>query len=142
MGTWDKVTDERIATLDKRVQPFATRFINRVYTELGITLRVTQGRRSIVEQNGFYAQGRTKPGKIITNAKGGYSYHNFGLALDVVVIKNGQADWTVLNKDIVRIAKEEGFEWGGDWKSFKDYPHFQMTFGQSLEQLRRQAGIK
>jgi peptidoglycan L-alanyl-D-glutamate endopeptidase CwlK len=45
---------------------------------------------------------------------------------------NGEADWT----EAVEIAKELGFSWGGDWPGFKDYPHLEMTFGLSLEELR------
>lgn len=136
MNTWDKVTDSRIATLDKRVQPAAFRFINRVWKELGIALRVTQALRTIGEQDALYAQGRTTPGKKVTNARGGYSFHNFGLALDVVIIRDGKAIWEILPKKVVDIAKQEGFAWGGDWKSFKDYPHFEMTFGKTLQELR------
>ena len=58
-------------------------------------------------------------------------------ALDVVEIKNGKALWTNPNwSKIAALGKSIGFEWGGDWKSFKDKPHFQYTFGKTLAQLR------
>jgi peptidoglycan LD-endopeptidase CwlK len=113
----------------------------------GVCIAITQGYRSIEEQNELYAQGRTKPGKIVTNAKGGDSYHNYGLAIDFCLIINDKqyvwdtdsdfdkdkvADWM----EVVQEAKKLGFEWGGDWKGFKDYPHFQYTFGLSLADLR------
>ncbi|OME50660.1 hypothetical protein BSK59_22415 [Paenibacillus odorifer] len=114
----------------------------------GIYIQITQGLRSIDEQNDLYAQGRTKQGSIVTNAKGGYSYHNFGLAIDFVLLlpdgknvtwdmntdynSNNMKDWI----EVVDEAKRLGFEWGGDWTSFKDYPHFQMVFGLSTADLR------
>jgi peptidoglycan L-alanyl-D-glutamate endopeptidase CwlK len=115
--------------------------------------------RSFKLQDELYAQGRTKPGKIVTNAKGGQSYHNYGLAIDIVLLidKNGDgtfetASWqTNVDFDgdgvndwmeVVKIFKSYGWEWGGDWK-FMDMPHFQKTFGKSIKQLqlsRKQPG--
>jgi peptidoglycan L-alanyl-D-glutamate endopeptidase CwlK len=108
--------------------------------------------RSFKLQDDLYAQGRTKPGKIVTNAKGGQSYHNYGLAIDIVLLvdKNGDgtfetASWqTNVDFDgdgvhdwmeVVKIFKIYGWEWGGDWK-FTDMPHFQKTFGKSIKQLQ------
>jgi peptidoglycan L-alanyl-D-glutamate endopeptidase CwlK len=108
--------------------------------------------RSFKLQDELYAQGRTKPGKIVTNAKGGQSYHNYGLAIDIVLLvdKNGDgtfetASWqTNVDFDgdgvsdwmeVVKIFKMYGWEWGGDWK-FTDMPHFQKTFGKSIKQLQ------
>jgi len=101
--------------------------------------------RTFKEQDELYQIGRTKPGKIVTNAKGGQSYHNWGLAFDLVLIIDGkEASWDTLNDfdgdkvsdwmECVSIAKSYGFEWGGSWK-FKDAPHFQKTFGKSITQL-------
>jgi peptidoglycan L-alanyl-D-glutamate endopeptidase CwlK len=90
------------------------------------------GLRTIAEQDALYAQGRTKPGKKVTNAKGGQSWHNFGLAIDLVEDgdpKPGvQWSWANLNNflKIGTYAKEVGLEWGGWWKSMKDYPHVEM----------------
>ncbi|ARP44611.1 Peptidoglycan L-alanyl-D-glutamate endopeptidase CwlK (plasmid) [Geobacillus thermodenitrificans] len=108
----------------------------------GIYIIITQGLRTIEEQNRLYAQGRTKPGRIVTNARGGYSYHNFGLAFDFCVcnVVNGKlvTSWNLDQRwfRVGQLGKSLGLEWGGDWKSFKDYPHFQYTFGLSLAQLR------
>lgn len=114
----------------------------------GIPILITQGLRTVGEQNVLYAQGRTAKGAIVTNARGGYSYHNYGLAVDfALLLQDGRtvswdtgrdgngdaiADWL----EVVREAKALGFEWGGDWTSFRDYPHLQITFGLSLAQLR------
>jgi len=116
----------------------ARQLIEQAYRE-GINVIITQGLRTIEEQNELYAQGRTKPGKIVTNAKGGYSYHNFGLAFDFALLKDdGSVSWNVDDKwkRVAQIGKSLGLEWGGDWKDFKDYPHFQYTFGLSLADLR------
>lgn len=123
--TWDKVTDKRISLLSQSIQSRVVAFINEC-EQSGFQLRITQGLRTIEEQNELYAQGRTKKGKIVTNAKGGYSYHNYGLAFDVVVMKEGKPVWERLNAKIVEIAKKYNFEWGGDWKK-PDYPHFQES---------------
>ena len=134
--TWDKHTDARIKTLHPLVRAKFIQFILKAEKELKKQLRVTSGLRTIKEQNKLYAQGRTMPGKIVTNAKGGKSYHNFGLAVDIVEIKNGKALWT--NPDwnkISELGKSLGFEWGGDWVSIKDKPHFQVSFGKSTSKL-------
>ncbi len=114
----------------------------------GINIVITQDFRSIEEQDKLYAKGRTAGGDIVTNAKGGESYHNFGLAIDFALLSingaviwdmnydgngNSRADWD----EVVEIAKGLGFEWGGDWRSFKDYPHLQYDFGLSIWELQR-----
>lgn len=119
----------------------ARRLIRRAHGE-GIYVIITQGLRSNSEQNALYAQGRTAPGSIVTNARGGYSYHNYGLAFDVCVcdVKAGRLipNWQVDRRwgRAGAIGRELGLEWGGDWSSFKDYPHFQLAFGLSINQLR------
>jgi peptidoglycan LD-endopeptidase CwlK len=132
--TWDPVTDKRISELDPRVQQPATNFVNDTQDWLGVKLRVNEGYRSVEEQDKLYAQGRTAPGNTVTNAKGGQSYHNYGKAVDVVIMTNGQPDWSrPITPDIAAYAKQQGFQWGGDWNtSFKDYPHFQMPLGQTI----------
>lgn len=134
--TWDKSTDNRIKTLHPKLRDIAANFINRSEKELGIKLRITQAMRTILEQNKLYAQGRTEAGKIVTNAQGGFSYHNYGLAIDVVEIKNGKALWSNTNwVNIGSLGKSMGFEWGGDFKSLDDKPHFQLTLGYTTRDL-------
>jgi peptidoglycan L-alanyl-D-glutamate endopeptidase CwlK len=97
----------------------------------GVIILVTQALRTVAEQDALYAIGRTKPGKIVTKARGGSSWHNYGLAIDCVPIDSiGKADWNVHHPSwaiMVDAMKSQGFEWGGDWKTFKDRPHFQMV---------------
>ncbi|MFF2016618.1 M15 family metallopeptidase [Paenibacillus sp. NPDC058177] len=118
----------------------------------GVPIIISQGLRTFAEQNALYAQGRSKPGNIVTNARGGFSYHNYGLAIDFALLLpdgkgiswdmkrdgNGNkiADW----QEVVQEAKQLGFEWGGDWTSFKDYSHLQIAYGLSIDQLR--AGLR
>jgi len=135
-NTWDSISDTRIKTLHPLVRDRFMEFIVRAEKELNKKLRVTSALRTIKMQNKLYAQGRTKPGKIVTNAKGGKSYHNFGLAIDVVEIKNGKALWNNPEWDkIAELGKSLGLEWGGDWVSIKDKPHFQFSFGKSTKKL-------
>lgn len=104
--------------------------------QAGIVLRLVDGYRSHEEQAADYAQGRTKPGKVITNAKPGESYHNYALAFDVVPIEGGKAAYNTTKWDqIGKIGKSLGLVWGGDFRSFKDRPHFQ--YNVPLSQLQR-----
>ena len=132
--TWDPVTNKRISQLDERVQGAAADFINAVEARTGVQLRITQGLRTNEEQNTMYAQGRTTPGNIVTNAQAGQSYHNFGLAIDVAIMESGKVDWTQISPNIAAIGIGFGFEWGGNWSAKRvDYPHFQMPFGLILK---------
>ena len=113
----------------------------------GIVIVITDGFRNVEDQDLLYEKGRSMEGNIVTNAKGGESYHNYGLAIDFALKtpsgnviwdmqydgnKNGKADWT----EVVKMAKALGFEWGGDWAKFKDYPHLQMDFGLTIAKLQ------
>ncbi|MES1035875.1 peptidoglycan-binding protein [Bacillus pumilus] len=121
------------------VKESAIEMIKQAYKE-GIFVQITSGYRSFAEQNKLYAQGRAAPGKIVTNAKGGQSNHNYGLAIDYVLLSadGKKALWTVNEKwrRVAQIGKSLGFSWGGDWKSFKDYPHLEMMGSLTLTQLQ------
>lgn len=136
-NTWDTYTNQRIQKIHPLIRNNATQFINSVQKKLDIKLRVTTGMRTVQQQNDLYKKGRTEKGKKVTWVKGGYSYHNYGLAIDVVEIKNKHAKWNTKWKDISKIGKEKGFEWGGDWKDVSDKPHFQKTFGYTTKQLKK-----
>jgi peptidoglycan L-alanyl-D-glutamate endopeptidase CwlK len=104
----------------------------------GIDLLVTSTYRSTAEQNALYAQGRTKPGKKVTNAKGGQSFHNHRLAYDVVPLRNGKPVWGTTGEDgklwqrVGELGEGAGLEWAGRWTKFKEFPHFQYTGGKPL----------
>jgi len=132
--TGDKVSDQRIVKLHPLIRDRAAVMVNRVKDELGIQLRVTDGFRSNAEQDKDYAKGRTAPGRIVTQAKGGQSPHNYGLAFDVAEMKGNTPTWNTDYQKIASIGKDLGLEWGGDWK-FKDQPHFQFTNGLTWQQM-------
>lgn len=115
---------------------------------IDINVVITEKWRSNQRQDDLFAQGRSADGNIVTYAKGGESYHNYGLAIDYALRnndgsiiwdinydgnKNGESDWF----EVAEIAKNLGFEWGGDWHNFKDYSHLQMDFGLSIRQLKK-----
>jgi peptidoglycan L-alanyl-D-glutamate endopeptidase CwlK len=97
--------------------------------------------RTFKQQDDDYAKGRTMPGKRVTNASGGQSYHNYGLGFDIAGLKtNGQdVTYELSYPTIGQIAQEHGFEWGGNW-STPDRPHFQRTYGYSTNQLQQMVG--
>jgi peptidoglycan L-alanyl-D-glutamate endopeptidase CwlK len=98
------------------------------------------GVRTHAEQQALYAKGRTTPGKIVTNARPGYSMHNFGLAIDFCFDKDMQREGLQPGWDVASYAalgaecKKLGLEWGGLWK-FVDAPHVQLP-GLKLSLLR------
>lgn len=160
----DKITLDRI----QMMHPDLRNEVAQMYDVISNSLtgkaicRFAYTLRTYKEQNDLFALGRTTAnpngktannpmGSKVTNARGGQSYHNFGLAFDIVLLKDakgtgkfdtaswetnvdfdgdGKADW----QEIVTIAKQHGCEWGGDWK-FTDMPHFQKTFGRSVTDL-------
>lgn len=150
----DQKTLERIQLLHPKLRDEAGLIYDEICAALtgNAICRFSYTLRTFAEQDGLYAQGRSKPGKIVTKAKGGQSYHNYGLAIDIVLLvdkdKNGSfetaawdersdfdgdkiADWM----EIVAIFKRYGWEAGIDWH-FQDSPHFQKTFGYSIVQLQ------
>ena len=127
-----------VSKLEPVIQPKVEALLNAARAE-GIELRVTQGLRTMEEQQALYDQGRTKPGPVVTNAKPGSSWHNFGLAFDVAVMKDGKPTWPAdeaLWQKIGALGKAQGLTWGGDFQNFPDRPHFQYTGGLTLEQAR------
>lgn len=146
MASKDKITLERIQLLHPKLREE----VSSIYEEICAALtseaycRFSYTLRTFAEQDELYAQGRTKSGHIVTNAKGGLSMHNYGLALDIVIIKGSEASWDGKKdwdgdgksewQEIVTIFKQHGWEWGGDWK-FTDTPHFQKSFGHSVRDL-------
>jgi peptidoglycan L-alanyl-D-glutamate endopeptidase CwlK len=108
-------------------------------TPVGVHPYITEGMRSFRRSDELWAQGRTTPGNIVTNAPGGQSYHNYGLAIDFVNQVNGLPKWVIDDNwmKVVNAFKKYGFVWGGDFKSIKDNPHFEMTFGLNWRELMK-----
>ena len=104
----------------------------------GHVVEVVQGLRTFAEQEALYAQGRTKPGPRVTNARGGQSNHNYGLACDLCPFVAGKPDWNAAAAVWIALGEEArrvGLEWGGDWKRFQDRPHVQLP-GLSITQCQ------
>ncbi|MBQ8109706.1 MAG: M15 family metallopeptidase [Clostridia bacterium] len=86
---------------------------------------ITQTKRDNEYQAYLYAQGRTRPGSIVTNSKT-TTFHGAGLAVDFCEnIKGREYADASFFQNVAIIAKAMGFSWGGDWKSFPDFPHLQ-----------------
>jgi peptidoglycan LD-endopeptidase CwlK len=99
-------------------------------------VRVYAAFRSWGEQDLLFAQGRWSPGSIVTNARGGESYHNWGLAFDAAPYVNGVISQDIqLYKIMGQLGQQVGLRWGGTFKTLLDYPHFEYTFGLSTWDL-------
>lgn len=150
----------RMGGVHPSLKEYAIELIKRAYKE-GIRVQISSGYRSYTDQAYIYGQGRLsywfkgknygriKDGNgkqlpIVSKAEPGESIHNYGLAIDYFLVsKDGNNSIWLVNEDwkrVAAIAKELGFEWGGDWNGFKDYPHLQYNQGLTLSQLAR--GVK
>ncbi|RPJ30424.1 MAG: peptidase M15 [Verrucomicrobiaceae bacterium] len=132
----------RIEDLVPAVQQRAQALV-KAAKDVGIDLLVTSTYRSNEEQAALYAQGRTKPGAIVTNARPGDSYHNWRCALDVVPLRNGKPVWGTSGPDgdlwrkIGEMGEAVGLEWAGRWTGkLREMAHFQYTGGLTLAQLK------
>ncbi|MEY2521253.1 MAG: peptidoglycan LD-endopeptidase CwlK [Verrucomicrobiota bacterium] len=121
----DSRSETNIATLHPRVRPFARALIEKSAGQ-GITIKVISAMRTYAEQDELFAQGRTKPGKIVTKAKGGFSNHNFGIAFDIGVFEGTYIPESPKYKVAGALGADLGLEWGGNWKTIEDQPHFQL----------------
>jgi hypothetical protein len=127
----DERTTKNIATLKPEAQGPMSKFMARAKAWAkanGLDVFVGEGYRSPERQAELYAQGRTKPGPIVTQAKPGQSRHQSGRAIDVVITRDGKpVDERRLWSQLGKIGQAMGLEWGGSWKSIYDPEHFQFT---------------
>lgn len=140
--------DERslkvIKSLDPKIQKSFTDFIlkaKEIAKEFGVDYVAISGTRTEEQQNALYAQGRTKPGPKVTNARYPYSNHNHKIAVDMGCFKNGKyidesspAFSEKVHRAVSQIAAKYNLDWGGSWKSIKDYPHFEYKTGLSMNE--------
>jgi peptidoglycan L-alanyl-D-glutamate endopeptidase CwlK len=162
----DKISISRVQLTHPKIRDKVKLAVEKAEAGLPVTtaVRITQGLRTVQEQNALYALGRTKTnpdgrtakkpmGNVVTNAVGGSSYHNYGLAVDFALLfdKDGNGTYEEISWDMLKDTDHDkikdwaevvnafiyyGFEWGGQWQTIKDYPHFQMTYGLSIAQLK------
>ena len=126
--------DDLLPVVKRKAEEF-----RKLCADQGMDILIYCTYRSPEEQNGLYAQGRTKPGKIVTNARGGESFHNYGCAFDFVPLVTGKPAWsdTNLYRKAGVIAESVGLEWAGRWTgSLRETAHCQYTGGLTLAQLK------
>ena len=127
------INSRSLSDLNPKVAALCSEFIS-LCKVAGIDVIITSTFRDAEAQNKLYAQGRTAPGKKVTNAKAGQSFHNWRVAFDFVPIVGGKAIWN--DNDLWlkcgEIAEDLGLEWAGRWKTFKEFPHCQYTGGLTL----------
>ncbi len=132
------INSRKIEDLHPKIQELCRKHI-KACAKRGVRIIITSTLRDQEYQNYLYAQGRTRPGKIVTKVKL-IGAHGFGLAYDIApvtsdgkkILWNDNAKWQVIAEE----GKRLGFKWGGDWKNFIDKPHFEMTEGLSYSALR------
>jgi len=128
-GTFDAASESNIITLLPLAQVEARKFLI-IAKDNNQDIRILSGTRTYDEQDSLYQHGRngdTRP--IITNARGGQSNHNFGIAWDIGIFANGsyvENDIPYKSFAAISLPLMKTIEWGGNWISFKDYPHYQL----------------
>lgn len=144
LGQFDPRSEKVIATLLPQGQDAARKFMALATTKFDVKL--LSGLRTYAEQNALYAQGRTKKGPKVTNARGGFSNHNFAIAWDVGIFVNGKyltgrnAQEEQQYKDLAALIMPklgDVLSWGGNWKSIKDRPHYQLKVGDDVTKCRK-----
>lgn len=141
IGFVDERSQKNIDTLLPQFRPIAANFVLRLSDLLrpfGVVAKIISGTRTYEEQNELYAKGRTKPGSIVTNARAGYSHHNFGIAFDIGLFRGADYLEDGASYDYVgKVAKEMNLVWGGNWRSIVDKPHVEYPTGLTLAQMRQ-----
>jgi peptidoglycan L-alanyl-D-glutamate endopeptidase CwlK len=131
-GRFDDRSERNIRSLQTNVQPLCRRSLHQLRAA-GLDARVISGTRTYAEQAALFRQGRFgNPGPVVTKARAGQSWHNFGMAWDIGLFDSGQ----YLQKSgpynaASAHAMVPGVEWGGNWISFKDPPHYQVPGNHS-----------
>lgn len=135
---FDFRTEKNIRTLKLEAQREARIFMDKVLSS-GIKAKIISGTRTYDEQNILFKKGRFgNPGPRVTNARGGQSNHNFCVAWDIgIFTKTG--GYITDGKDYEKAANVgmlDTLEWGGNWHSFQDKPHFQLKTNLKLAEVR------
>ncbi len=126
ISTVDARSEKVIATLLPEAGPIARALVQKAAAS-GIQIKILSGFRTYAEQDALYAKGRTAPGPVVTKAKAGYSNHNFGIAFDVGVFEGSRyLPDSAKYKAVGALGMDLGLEWGGNWKTIVDQPHFQL----------------
>ena len=152
-GTFDLRSEQNIAPLSLNAQQEAREFMTRVQRAMSErspssetatgqpVIKIISGTRSYAEQNKIFRQGRYhNPGPIITNARGGNSAHNFGIAWDIGIFpeNKGYIPDGPLYDEVAKAGLNDALEWGGNWSSFVDKPHYQLKLITPIYLVRKQ----
>ena len=133
------IKSRKLEDLHPKVKVLAERFIEEC-AKAGIDVLIYSTYRDAEAQDALYAQGRTKPGKIVTNARAGQSLHNWKCAFDFVPVVDGKARWDDKSAYATcgNIAESLGLEWAGRWTGkLRETAHCQYTGGLSLADFQR-----
>lgn len=143
LGSFDLRTETNIRSLLPQTQRSARSFLMRAKNFAGFEVRIISGSRTYAEQDQLYKKGRFgNPGSIVTKAKGGQSNHNFGIAWDVGIFQNGKyltgdsKSEEKIYKQLAPVVMVSDLEWGGNWTSIVDMPHYQLKLDLTLAQVR------
>lgn len=137
VGRFDPRTERNLALLQLPAQRAARRFMAAVIGD-GIDVRIISGTRSYQEQDALFRQGRFgNPGPRVTNARGGQSRHNFGIAWDIGIFEGGAYLGESPRYDrAAAVGLVAAIEWGGNWTSFVDRPHYQLALPLTTTAIR------
>ena len=132
------INSRKLEDLHPKVAKLCDQFIKKCKSQ-NIDILITSTYRDHESQNALYAQGRTAPGKKVTNAKAGQSFHNWKCAFDFCPLVNGKPNWndTALYTKCGEIAESVGLGWAGRWKTFKELAHCQYTGGLTLKDFQQ-----
>jgi len=141
LGTFDARSERCIHSLHPMAQELARRCLKAI-RDAGINARIISGTRTYAEQNVIFSKGRfgnSEPK--VTNARGGQSNHNFGIAWDIGIFSSdgrylGESPLYKKAGQAALAAGIANLEWGGNWKTFVDQPHYQHATGLTVTQIR------
>lgn len=144
LGSFDLRSENSIRTLLPDTQRAARAFLTSAKTSFpDYEVRIISGTRTYAEQDQLFKKGRFgNPGPKVTNARGGQSNHNFGIAWDVGIFDGGKyltgdnAKESKIYKQLASAVLTNALEWGGNWKSIVDMPHYQLKLDLSLGDVR------
>lgn len=116
--------DRRWERIDPQLQRRVLAVYQVMHDQYGYRMALVEGYRSAERQAELAREGKA------TRAGAGRSCHQYGLAVDSALLRDGRLQWDMRDPWVRegyylygRLAQEAGLEWGGSWRSLKDYVH-------------------